>query len=210
MRTRKPDRNRETLALEAARIIVEEGVNDYQKAKLKACERLRALGSLPSNSEIETAVQSFIRTFLPEHERLLWWQRTTALTVMRWLEPFSPYLTGPVLEGTACAGTPISIHVSCDCLEEVLSHLQQCVEDIRIEDRRFRQNRHATRLPGLGFSCMGHEVEVTVFSLRQRHQPLKSKTRNHGMQRMNVKALVKLLDEARHEAIPAWRNLSTR
>ncbi len=205
MAARKQDRLRESLAHEAAKIIVAEGVHDYQKAKRKACERLNALrgGSLPSNLEIESAILSFLRTYLPGHERTLWGLRCTALTVMSWLVRFSPYLTGPVLEGTAGADTPISIHVSCDCLEEVMTVLECSGMEVKVEERRFRQNRHYACLPVLGFSCQGHEIEIMIFSLRQRHQPPKSKTCNRSAQRMNTKALATLLDQTRLDMTPA-------
>ena len=67
MELKKNDRLREALALEAARIIATEGIQDYQQAKRKASERIGNSnhGSLPSNYEIEQAVSSFSHTFIP-------------------------------------------------------------------------------------------------------------------------------------------------
>ena len=195
MAVRKQDRLRATLAQEAARIIVSEGVHDYQKAKHKARERLHALQgvALPSNVEIESAIRSFTRTFLPDHGKILWRLRATALSVMNWLTPYSPYLTGPVLDGTAGTDTPISLQVSCDSTEEVLDVLEQRGMAVRIADRYFRQNRHYSSLPVLVFVYREHEIDITVFSLRHQHQPPKSKTCNRPAQRMNGKALAHLL-----------------
>ena len=203
MAARKQDRLRQKLAQEAARIIVSEGVHDYQKAKCKARERLHALQgvALPSNVEIESAIRSFTRTFLPGHEGILRSLRCTALTVMNWLTPYHPYLTGPVLEGTASAKTPISLHVSCDCPEEVLAALQRRGLAVRLADRHFRQNRYYTCLPVLVFTYREHEIDVTVFSLRQQHQPPKSRTHHRSAQRMNGKALASLLGQARSKAL---------
>ncbi len=191
------------LAQEAARIIVSEGVHDYQRAKCKARERLHALQgvALPSNVEIESAIRSFTRTFLPGHERVLRNMRCTALTVMNWLTPYHPYLTGPVLEGTAGAETPISLHVSCDCTEEVLTLLQRRGMAVRLADRHFRQQRHYTCLPVLVFTYREHEIDITVFSLRQQHQPPKSKMHHRSAQRINGKALAGLLGHAHDEAL---------
>lgn len=203
MAVKKQDRLRQELAQEAARIIVSEGVHDYQKAKCKARERLHALQgvALPSNVEIESAIRSFARTFLPDHERVLRSMRCTALTVMNWLAPYRPYLTGPVLEGTAGAKTPISLHVSCDCTEEVLALLQRRGMAVRLADRQFRQNRPYTSLPVLVFTYREHEIDVTVFSLRQQHQPPKSRTHHRSVQRINGKALTSLLGQGRSEAV---------
>ena len=48
------DRARQVLAQEAARIIVEQGIEDYHVAKIKAAARLgmSERGSLPGNTEI--------------------------------------------------------------------------------------------------------------------------------------------------------------
>ncbi len=59
------DRARKMLAQEAARIIVEQGIQDYRVAKKKAAERLgmTGRGSLPGNPEIEHAVSEHLRLF---------------------------------------------------------------------------------------------------------------------------------------------------
>jgi len=59
------DRARRVLAQEAARIIVEQGIEDYRVAKIKAAERLgmSERGSLPGNAEIEKAVGEHLLLF---------------------------------------------------------------------------------------------------------------------------------------------------
>ena len=53
------------LAQEAARIIVEQGIQDYRLAKTKAAERLglSTRGSLPGNPENEHAVGEHLKPF---------------------------------------------------------------------------------------------------------------------------------------------------
>ena len=68
------DRARMVLAQEAARIIVEQGIEDYRSAKLKAAERLgmSTRGALPGNPEIEKAVAEHLQLFGREsHSDLL-------------------------------------------------------------------------------------------------------------------------------------------
>ncbi len=195
MDLKQNDRLRKALAQEAAKIIATEGVRDYQQAKRKACERIGNShhGSLPSNFEIERAVCSFQQTFLLDHEAILAMQRRTALNVMRKLCEYSPYLTGPVLEGTANSSSVISIHVSSDAVEEVVDVLQQDVLDLKIEERRLKLGKEATYLPTLVFFYQESEIAVTVFSLRQQHQIPKSKIKNRSLERTNLKGLEKLL-----------------
>ena len=97
-------RERNVVAQEAARIIVEQGIRDYRVAKTKAAERLgvSTRGALPGNTEIEQAVSEHLLLFGGDaHASLLRALREAALSAMRLLEPFSPRLVGPVLAGTA-------------------------------------------------------------------------------------------------------------
>ena len=85
------DRARRMLAQEAARIIVEQGIQDFRVAKTKAAERLglKDRGSLPGNSEIEAAVGEHLELFGREsHFDLLQMLRRAALSAMEILSPF--------------------------------------------------------------------------------------------------------------------------
>ncbi len=199
MAVRKHDRLREVLAQEAAKIIATEGIRDYQHAKRKACERIgnSHYGSLPSNFEIERAISSFHNTFLLNHDAILRELRSIALTIMHWLTEFSPYLVGPVLDGTANASTPISIHVYCDAIEEVVEVLQQQDIDSRVEERRFKLSNNFIYLPTLIFCYQDCDLAVTIFTLRQQHQHPKSKSQNRSMQRMCIKALTNLIRQTK-------------
>ena len=98
------DRARLLLAQEAARIIVDQGIEDYRLAKTKAAERLGLSdrGSLPRNGEIEQALAEHLQLFRHEAQAtLLRSMRVAALAAMRLLAPFKPRLVGPVLAGTA-------------------------------------------------------------------------------------------------------------
>ena len=196
MDLKQNDRLRKALAQEAAKIIATEGVRDYQQAKRKACERIGNSdhGSLPSNIEIERAVTSFQRTFLQDHEAILLHLRSTALEIMHWLQEYSPYLVGPVLEGTASINTTISIHASSDVVEEVASLIECKGVEFKIEERRLKLGKEASYFPAIVFFYQECEIEVTVFTLRQQHQIPKSKIKNRSLQRINIKSLEKLLN----------------
>ncbi len=191
----KNDRLRQALAMEAAKIIATEGVRDYQQAKRKACERMgnSIHGSLPSNIEIENAISAFQHIFLSNHDEIILELRKTALVIMRCLQEFSPCLVGPVLEGTANADTPISIHVYSDVIEEVAETLEQQVIDLKIEEQRLKLGKEFIFKPTIVFYYNEHELSVTIFSLRQQHQRVKSKIKNSSMQKINLKNLEKLI-----------------
>ena len=98
------DRVRQTVAQEAARIIVEQGIRDYRVAKVKAAERLgmNMRGALPRNAEIELAISNHPALFGGDsHADFLRSMREAALSAMELLNSFTPRLVGPVLQGTA-------------------------------------------------------------------------------------------------------------
>src|SRR5690606_18320809 len=102
---------RRALAQEAARIMSEQGIDDYGLAKRKAAERLGAtdIAVLPKNTEIEAALTTHHRLFESRtHSSALNDLRETALQAMRLLERFEPRLVGPVLSGTASAYSEIT------------------------------------------------------------------------------------------------------
>jgi hypothetical protein len=94
---------RTTIAHAAAGLIAD-GLTDYHAAKLKAARQFGVTDrkSLPDNREIESALREHLALFQRESQpRALQVLRETALEAMHWLERFSPWLTGSVLNGTA-------------------------------------------------------------------------------------------------------------
>lgn len=105
----------------AARLIAEEGL-DYGAAKKKA---LRQLGlpdgfPLPGNAEIEAAVRDY-QTIFQEDEQAerIAWLRAAAVRAMHLLAPFSPWLTGSVLDGHAGRHARIDLLLYPDSAKEV-------------------------------------------------------------------------------------------
>ncbi len=121
-------RIRQHIAQACARIIVEEGISQYALAKKKAIHRLGLEGNqdLPSNEEIDLALQEYHRIFRfmkqPQFIRKL---QEIALETMELFEDFSPRLVGPVLEGTAGDHSPILLHLFPETPEEVLLKINQ-------------------------------------------------------------------------------------
>ncbi len=191
----KVDKLRCALADETAKIIMLEGIKDFRRAKLKASERLgnSNFGSLPSNIEIEEAINSFQNTFLPDHKEIVFSQRQVALEIMQFLQDYSPFLVGSVLEGTSGVNSPISIHVSSDTVENVINQIKAKSLRIDIAERRLKLNNQLIFVPTICFEYQNFEIEVLIFSLRQQHQLPKSKSRNRSMQRMNIKGLQEML-----------------
>jgi hypothetical protein len=112
---------RSELVHAAARLIAEDGL-DYGFAKRKAVRQLGLPESfpLPGNAEVEEAVREYQSIYQDEEqaERLVW-LRAAAIDLMHRLSPFSPWLTGSVLDGTAGRHARIDILVFPDSAKEV-------------------------------------------------------------------------------------------
>ena len=107
------------IAREAARIMAEQGLDDFRLAKQKAAARLGNPDSrqMPGNAEIQEALVEYQELFLGEaHTQRLRQLRRSALEAMRLFEPFAPRLVGPVLEGSAGHDTVVSLHLFADLI----------------------------------------------------------------------------------------------
>jgi hypothetical protein len=105
------------IAAVAARIMAEDGVEDFATAKRKAARQLGAgdTQSLPNNDEIETELRVYQSLYQGEEQReRLRHLRSQALEAMEQLAEFKPYLTGPVLKGTAGRYADIDLQVFAD------------------------------------------------------------------------------------------------
>ena len=193
------DRARQVLAQEAARIIVEQGIQDYRVAKIKAAERLgmSARGSLPGNTEIEKAVSEHLQLFGREsHVDLLRVLRRAALSAMEMLAPFTPRLVGPVLHGTASANSPVNLHVFADNAETVAIRLQECRVQYRPFERRLKSRRdRAEMFAAFRFTQDESAIEATVFPIDGVRQAPISPVDGKPMRRADRNAILSLLKE---------------
>jgi hypothetical protein len=190
------------LAEEAARLMVEHGIQDFALAKRKAAERLgvrAGAGALPSNAQIQERVVERQRLFEPDgrDERLVK-LRSVATGVMEVLDEFRPKLVGAVLDGTATLNTAIELHVFSDSPEAVAAALE--AQGFRLHDsqRRYRFGREAIeQIPGFELVVDDEELQVMVFRERgSSHSPL-SPIDGKPMRRASRSAVMALLSSPR-------------
>ena len=184
----------------AARLIAKEGISSYQLAKQKAAERLGMKGRqhLPDNREIEAVLAQYQRLFQGQTQaQHLQTRRRTALAAMHFLSPFSPRLVGPVLSGTACEYTSVTLHVFTDTLEDVALILSEHGIPYKLEERRLRQNATTLmRYPCYRFIAGEVPVELVVFSLKEIHHPPLSPVDGKPMRRADRLTLEGMMDES--------------
>ncbi len=191
------DRARRMLAQEAARIIVEQGIEDYRIAKMKAAERLGMAerGSLPGNGEIEQAVAEHLKLFRHDtHSTILQTMRAAALSAMELLAPFTPRLVGPVLAGTAGEHTPVNLHVFSDSVEQVAFRLQEGGVVYKPFERRYKSRRGRTETyAAFSFMHSDSTIEATVFPFDGIRQAPISPVNGKPMRRADARAVQEML-----------------
>lgn len=190
------DRLRILMAQECARLVLEEGVNDFATAKSKASQRLRLMGRshLPSNREIEIAIQDHQRLFFDEEDHAaLYRLREQAFRAMELLIRFQPRLVGAALQGTAGPGSRAVVHVFAEAPEDVIFDLMDQRIYYREIERMVREGRANRLFPGLLLRIEDDEVEVIVFPVDGiRHSP-PSPVDGRPMRRVNMAELRRLL-----------------
>lgn len=105
----------------AARLIAEDGM-EYGLAKRKAVRQMGLPESfpLPGNAEVELAVRDYHAIYQDDEQaENLAWLRAAAVALMHRLAPFSPWLTGSVLEGTAGRHSRIDLQLFPDSAKDV-------------------------------------------------------------------------------------------
>lgn len=130
---------REQLAHLSAKLMVEDGITDHAFAKRKAARQLGASDTqhLPSNQEVDDALHSYRALYQHDsHPSILAQLRREALTTMRQMVEFNPYLTGSVLNGTAGKNSDINLMLFSDDAKAVLLFLLK--HGIEFEDGEWR------------------------------------------------------------------------
>ena len=148
------DLMREQLAHHAAKLMAEDGITDHAFAKRKAARQLGAADTqhLPSNQEVDDALNSYRALYQHGiHPGVLNQLRKQALTTMRLLADFHPYLTGSVLNGTAGEQFDINLLLFSDDAKAVLLFLLK--HNIEFEDGEW--------IARIG----GHEKSVPSYTL---------------------------------------------
>jgi hypothetical protein len=145
---------RERLAYEAARIVLDQGIDDFDKARRKAAERVGLMDRRhwPTNEAVRDAVLAQRRLFrgMTDHEEISR-LRGAALQAMDQLALFSPRLVGGALTGALGSHSGIELWLFADRAEDVMFTLL---------DRRIPW-REAERI--MRYGC-GSRVVHPVFS----------------------------------------------
>src|SRR5688572_17598740 len=190
---------RARIAAAAARIMAEDGIDDFALAKRKAARQLGAADTeaLPRNDEIEEELRAYRALYQPEeHDERIAELRRIALDAMRALERFNPYLTGPVLKGTAGPYAEIELQLFPESAKEVeIFLLERRLAYTTHEGRRFSGGRaHAMSVFSLNWDDT--PLKLSVFDPRDERLALKTSQAGRVMDRAGIAEVVTLLRPA--------------
>ena len=195
-RTSKQTGTRARIAAAAARLMAEDGIDDFALAKRKAAKQLGALDAqaLPGNDEIEAELRAYLALYqAEEHPQRVVELREIALDAMRTLERFNPYLTGPVLKGIAGPYAEIELQLFPDSVKEVeIFLLDRNLTYATQEGRRYAGDRpHGVSV--LTLSWGGVPLRLSIFDARDERLALKTSQAGRVMDRAGIAEVGALL-----------------
>jgi len=188
---------RQAVAEEAARVMTEQGIDDFLFAKRKAAERLGVVDAaiLPRNTEIEAALFARRRLFSGgRHDAAIADLRRSALRAMQFLADFEPRLVGPVLTGTASPHSDINLHLFSESAESVSIKLDERGVPHEPHERRLRFERdRIVSFPAFRFVAGNQTVDAVVFPLDGIRQAPSSPVDGKPMRRATAAEVAALL-----------------
>ncbi len=172
---------RARIAAAAARIMAEDGIDDFGLAKRKAARTLGAAETeaLPANDEIEAELRAYRDLYQPEeHTERTAELRALALQAMTALRQFHPYLTGPVLKGIAGPYAEIELQLFPESSKEVeLFLLERNIPFTTHEAKRYSGDRvHPVSV----FSLLWQETALRLSVFDPRDERISLKTTQAG------------------------------
>ena len=196
--TRRSNRQtsvRARIAAAAARIMAEDGIDDFALAKRKAARQVGAEEGqgLPANEEVEAELEAYRALYqADEHPGRIAELRRAALSVMRALEQFNPYLTGPVLAGHAGPYAEIELQLFPESAKELeIFFLERNIAYATREVRRYSGGR-ARDVSVFSLTWEGLPVKVSVFDPRDERVALKTSVAGKVTERAGIAEVAKL------------------
>lgn len=188
---------RERIAHVAARIMAEDGIEDFGLAKRKAARQagIADSRSLPNNEEIERALRTYQQLYQEARQtRRVDAMRRTALQLMRELDRFNPHLTGSVLSGVAGKYAGISLQLFTDDAKEVEFFLLNRGVRYRTGEIRLHVNDVEKSVPSFSFDYAGADASIIVLSARDQRYPVRLSAGGRAVDRAPLAAVEALVN----------------
>ena len=189
---------RSRIAHLAARIMVEDGIEDYALAKKKAARQAGVADTrhLPGNDEIDDALKSYQQTFHADDQRdRLQELREKAVRAMQELTEFNPHLYGSVLSGSAGKYADINLQLFTDDAKAVELFLIGRGIDYKPGQSSLYSGEARITVPIFTMNDEGTDIEIIVLSPHDARMPLKTSPAGKAIERAKLPAVENLLSQ---------------
>lgn len=190
---------RARIAAAAARLMAEDGVDDFALAKRKAARQLGAgdTQSLPANEEVEAELRAYQALYQGDEQRdRVRALREVALAAMRALAAFRPYLSGPVLKGTAGRYADVDLQLFTDDLKAVELFLLNRNMPYEVSEAHHYCGDEVRPVPILRIDWDDVPVNLAVYAAKDERAALKATPGGRSIERASIPAVSGLLDAA--------------
>lgn len=200
------DHVRQMIAQQAARMMAEDGINDFAYAKKKAGKQLGVSEAsvMPNNAEIEEEIRLYHNIYNADEQPLeLAKLRHAALLTMQLFERFNPHLTGSVLDGTAGKFSQTYIHLFADSAKDVEMFLlnqqipfESSEKSYRVSDKPSKDKKEKVRktVPVFTLETELGLQKLSVFDVDDMRVAVKRTVDGGNAERANTNDLQALLN----------------
>jgi hypothetical protein len=190
---------RRHIAYLAARIMAEDGIEDYGLAKKKAARQAGVADTrqLPGNDEIDEALRSYREIYhAHDHRDNLRELREIAVRTMTEMEMFNPYLTGAVLSGNAGKYAGIRLLLFTDDTKAMEILLLDRGIGYKTGQTSFYSGETRITVPLYTLNDSGAEIEIAVLSPRDARAALKTSAAGKAIERAKLAEVEALLAQS--------------
>jgi hypothetical protein len=189
---------RSRIAHLAARLMAEDGIEDFATAKRKAARQagMPETRELPTNEEVDAALKTYQLIYhREEHRDRLRELRERAVRAMRELAEFNPYLTGSVLNGNAGKYADINLQLFTDNEKAVELYLIDRGIAYKAAQGRLYAGEEMRTVPVYEVTDDGTVIELTVLSPHDLRGPLRTSPEGRNIERAKLPVVEQLLAE---------------
>lgn len=180
------------IAAVAARLMAQDGIDDFALAKRKAARQLGVgdTQSLPGNDEIEEQLRAYQCLYQEQEQReRLRDLRVQAVTMMKEIESYRPYLTGQVLSGIAGRYGDIDLQVFTDDAKSLeLLFLNRGIDYSAAEQRRWIGGE-ARSITVLSVDWKGTQANISILGAKDERVALRTSQSGRVMARAALPAV---------------------
>ena len=187
---------RARIAAAAARLMAEDGVDNFALAKRKAARQLGAddTASLPANEEVEAELRAYQSLYQGDEQRdRVRTLREVALDAMQALAAFRPYLSGPVLRGTAGRYADIDLQLFTDDHKSIELFLLNRNVPYDVSEVRHYCGDEARAVPVLRVDWDDVPINLAIYAAKDERATLKASLAGRPIERAGIAAVSALM-----------------